>query len=79
VAGLKLAAAAYVLPFLWVYNPAIIFDGTSGQIAVTVTLLTVAAVLLARGLAAGPAARTASLVQLAVAATLGLAIGWLGP
>ena len=26
--GVKLAAAAYLLPFLWVYNPALILDGT---------------------------------------------------
>jgi TRAP transporter 4TM/12TM fusion protein len=77
--GLRLAAAAYVLPFLWIYNPAIILDGTPVQIAATVALLVAATVLLARGLAAGPAARAAGVAQIAAAAGLGLTIGWLGP
>jgi TRAP transporter 4TM/12TM fusion protein len=79
IAGLKLAAAAYVLPFLWIYNPAVILEGTAAQIVAVIALLVLAAVLLARGLAAGPARRTAGFAQIAAAAGVGLAIVWLGP
>jgi TRAP-type uncharacterized transport system fused permease subunit len=79
VAALKLAAAAYVLPFLWIYNPAVILEGTGAQIATAIALLVVAAVLLARGLAAGPQARVAGFAQVAAAAGVVLVIGWLGP
>jgi TRAP transporter 4TM/12TM fusion protein len=77
-AALKLAAAAYVLPFLWVYNPAVILDGTPVEIAVSTALLVVAIVLLGRGLAAGTNERAASLAQLAAAAGVCVLIGWLG-
>jgi len=79
VDGLKLAAAAYVLPFLWIYNPAVILEGTGTEIATAIALLTGAAILLARGLAAGAQARMAGLVQIAVAAAVCLTVGWLGP
>jgi TRAP transporter 4TM/12TM fusion protein len=78
LAGLKLAAAAYVLPFLWIYNPAVILEGTPVQIATASALLLLAAVLLARGLAAGPKTRAAGGAQVAAAAGVCLAIGWLG-
>jgi TRAP transporter 4TM/12TM fusion protein len=78
VAALKLAAVAYVIPFLWIYNPAIILDGTPAQIAVTLALLVASAVLLARGLAAGPDARAAGLAQISAAAGVGLLLGWMG-
>src|SRR5690606_12763671 len=50
--GLKLAAVAYVAPFVWIYNPAVILDGTLTEIGLAVALLAAAAVCLARGLAA---------------------------
>jgi TRAP transporter 4TM/12TM fusion protein len=78
VAALKLAVAAYVLPFLWVYNPAVILDGTPAQIGAAVALLVAAAALLARGLAAGPGARAAGFAHVVAAAGLALTIGWLG-
>lgn len=78
VEALKLAAIAYVIPFLWIYNPALILDGSPASIAIAVALACAAAVLLARGLAAGPAARVAGAVQVAVALGLCLLIGWLG-
>lgn len=78
VVGLKLAAPAYVLPFLWIYNSAVILEGTGTEIATAIALLTGAAILLARGLAAGSRARTAGLVQIAAAAAVCLTVGWLG-
>lgn len=77
--GLKLAAAAYVLPFIWIYNPAVILEGTGTEIATAIALLTGAAILLARGLAAGSQARTAGLVQIAAAAAVCITVGWIGP
>ena len=50
-AGLKLAAAAYVAPFVWIYNPGVILDGTLAEIAIAIALLTAASVCFARGLA----------------------------
>jgi len=76
--SLKLAVTAYVLPFLWVYNPAIVFDGTAAQIAAAATLLVIATALLARGLAAGPGARAMGLTQIAAAAALSVLIAWMG-
>jgi TRAP-type uncharacterized transport system fused permease subunit len=76
--ALKLAAAAYVLPFLWIYNPAVIFDGTASEIATAVVLLAAAALLLARGLAAGPGRRVAGIAEVAGAAALSVLIAWLG-
>jgi TRAP transporter 4TM/12TM fusion protein len=78
VDALKLAAAAYVLPFLWIYNSAVILDGTLSQIAAAVALLTAAMVLLARGLSAGPERRLVSLAQVAAAAAVSIFIAWLG-
>lgn len=51
-AGLKLAVIAYVAPFVWIYNPAVILDGSLVEIAIAIGLLTAATVCLARGLAA---------------------------
>jgi TRAP transporter 4TM/12TM fusion protein len=78
VEALKLAAIAYVIPFLWIYNPALILSGTLASIAIAVALASAAAVLLARGLAAGPAARVAGSLQVAAALGLCVLICWLG-
>jgi TRAP transporter 4TM/12TM fusion protein len=48
--GVKLASIAYVLPFLWCYNPALIGDGTWLGIAYAVGTALLAALLIARGL-----------------------------
>ncbi len=40
--GLQLAAAAYLMPFLWVFNPALLFDG-SWQAIIYVTLTALSA------------------------------------
>jgi TRAP-type uncharacterized transport system fused permease subunit len=78
VEALKLAALAYVIPFLWIYNPALILDGTPASIALAVALACAAAVLLARGLVAGPVARVAGSLQVAAALGLCVLICWLG-
>jgi TRAP-type uncharacterized transport system fused permease subunit len=77
-AALKLAAVAYLVPFVWIYNPAVILDGTPAEIATAVTLAGAAAVLLARGLAGFSANRATGATQIAAALSIGLVIAWLG-
>jgi TRAP-type uncharacterized transport system fused permease subunit len=48
--GVQLAAVAYLLPFLWVFNPALILDGTPTAVVLAVSSAAVAAWLLARAL-----------------------------
>jgi TRAP-type uncharacterized transport system fused permease subunit len=48
--GMKLATVAYLLPFLWCYNPALILDGSALEIAYAVGTALVAAFMIARGL-----------------------------
>jgi TRAP transporter 4TM/12TM fusion protein len=46
--ALKLGAVAYLLPFLWCYNPALILEGSPLAIAYAVITASVAALLVAR-------------------------------
>jgi TRAP transporter 4TM/12TM fusion protein len=48
--GMKLATVAYLLPFLWCYNPALILDGTALEIVFAVGTALLAAFMIARGL-----------------------------
>lgn len=48
--GVKLAAIAYVLPFMWCYNAALILDGTPLAIFYAVGTALLAAVLIAQGM-----------------------------
>lgn len=48
--GMQLAALAYLLPFLWAYNPALILDGSWQAILLVVLTTTVAALLIAMGM-----------------------------
>jgi TRAP transporter 4TM/12TM fusion protein len=48
--GMKLATVAYLLPFLWCYNPALIMDGTPLAIFYAIGTALVAAFMIARGL-----------------------------
>jgi TRAP transporter 4TM/12TM fusion protein len=48
--GMKLATVAYLLPFLWCYNPALIMDGTPLAIVYAIGTALVAAFMIARGL-----------------------------
>jgi len=47
--GVKLAAVAYLMPFLWCYNEAFILDGSPVAIGYALATALVGAVLLARG------------------------------
>ena len=46
--GVQLAATAYLLPFLWVYNPALIFIGSTEAVIYAIGSAIVAAFMLAR-------------------------------
>ncbi|MEE2761476.1 MAG: TRAP transporter fused permease subunit [Pseudomonadota bacterium] len=50
LAGMQLAAVAYLMPFLWVFNPALIFIGTPTAIAFAVFSAGTAGWMLARAL-----------------------------
>ena len=73
-AALKLAAVAYLIPFVWIYNPAVILDGSAPSIVIAVVLAGIAGMLLARGLAAAPGQRLLGYVQIAGALAVGLVI-----
>ncbi|NQV55992.1 MAG: TRAP transporter fused permease subunit [Rhodospirillales bacterium] len=47
--GMRLAVAAYLLPFLWAFNPALLFDGTPLAIFYAFVSAAVAGWILARG------------------------------
>ncbi len=48
--GVKLATIAYLLPFLWAFNPALIMDGTPLEIVYAIGTALVAALLIAQGM-----------------------------
>ncbi len=78
VAGLKLAAVAYVVPFVWIYNPAVILDGTLVQIGFALTLLAGATVLLAHGLATSGERALRGYAEIAAALALAFFVTRLG-
>jgi len=81
--GVKLAAMAYFLPFLWCYNPALLLEGSVFEIALAIGTALVAAALMARGMQAR--SRLSPLLSLRRAVALAAAVGvggstvWLGP
>lgn len=81
--GVKLAAMAYVLPFLWCYNPALILEGTLLANVYAVATALLAALLVARGMqgrrlaTARGAGAAAGLVGSAV--IVGASTIWFGP
>lgn len=44
--GVRLGITAYILPFLWIYNPALLFEGSALEIALAVMTCVAAALLL---------------------------------
>ena len=81
--GVQLAAAAYLLPFLWAFNPALLFDGSWQAVLYVVTGAIVAGVLLARMITAygrGPVLGSViAFAYFAAAIAVGSATLWLGP
>jgi len=81
--GLQLAAAAYLMPFLWVFNPALIFNGSLPAILyVTLTALSAgflvaeATVSWGRG---GAVNQILGVLYFAATIGVGSATLWLGP
>jgi TRAP transporter 4TM/12TM fusion protein len=81
--GVRLALPAYLLPFLWVYNPALLLEGSYLAIVLVVLTVLIAAVLLAQG--AGRfesgtwSTRLFGLLLMALALGVGSATIWIGP
>ncbi len=48
--GVKLAAIAYLLPFLWCFNPALILDGSPLEIVYAIGTALIGALMIARGM-----------------------------
>jgi TRAP transporter 4TM/12TM fusion protein len=80
--GMKLATVAYLLPFLWCYNPALIMDGSPLEILYAVGTALVAAFIIARGLqgsrAKGLIPVLVSIGLFAAALAVGGSTVWLG-
>jgi TRAP transporter 4TM/12TM fusion protein len=80
--GMKLAAIAYLLPFLWCYNEALLLDGTGIEVAYAVTTALVAAFLIARGMQTPffASVKTMVLILIAFAGAIGVggATVWFG-
>ncbi len=80
--GLQLAAAAFLMPFLWVFNPALLLDGTWQEITLVATTAIVAGMLIGRMsmvMAGGALNVLAGFALLAVAIVVGSATIWIGP
>ncbi len=80
--GVKLAAIAYLLPFLWAFNPALIMDGSPLEIVYAIGTALVGALMITRGM---QWVRLADLRELALGLALfagAIAVGgstiWLG-
>jgi len=80
--GMRLGISAYLLPFLWIYNPAVILHGTALEIAIAMSNCIAAALLLRQSMLAtsfmGLPQWLVSLVLTAAALIVGSATLWLG-
>lgn len=70
--------SAYLLPFLWAYNPAILWQG-SGQAIFLVTVTAAAAAVLLSQATTGSGSRIRMAFYLILAVLVGSATVWLGP
>lgn len=70
--------SAYLLPFLWAYNPAILWQG-SGEAIFLVTITAAAAAVLLSRATAGGGSRIRMVFYLMLAVLVGSATIWLGP
>ncbi len=80
--GLQLAVAAFLMPFLWAYNPALLLNGTWLEIALVTATCVVAGILVGRMsmvMTGGFINTMAGLGLLAAAIVVGSATVWIGP
>lgn len=79
--GMKLATVAYLLPFLWCYNEALLLDGTAIEIMFAIATAFVGALLIARGMQT-PRSGGGSLVVILMAIAAAIGVGgasvWFG-
>ncbi len=83
IVGVQLAAAAYLLPFLWVFNPALIMQGTIPAIIYAVLTATCAGYLICESIVSfgrgGAAGRLLGLFYFAATLIVGSGTLWVGP
>lgn len=83
IAGLKLAASAYLLPFLLVFNPALIGQGSALAVAIAAVTAIVSGAVLAYAIEgigrSGLAGAAVSVFLFASAIVIGSATVWAGP
>ncbi len=81
--GLKLGAAAYLLPFLMVFNPALIMQGSTLAIVLVTITVIVSGWILAYGIDAiaqnDPLTKIAGAALFAAAVVIGASTIWIGP
>ena len=81
--GLQLAVAAYLMPFLWVYNPALLLDGSWQAVAIVAATAIGAGLLIGQmsGLMGGGGliSSVLGLLCLIGAVVVGSATIWIGP
>jgi len=78
-AGVRLAIAAYLLPFLWAFNPAILLDGGLWPVTYAILTCLAAGFVLGRTAASAGARRIMGIVWFVLALLVGSATVWLGP
>src|SRR5690606_30543783 len=80
---MKLGALAYVLPFLWCYNEALILDGSTTAIVFVLTTTIIATLLVAQSMQTARWGHARSLLRGLALCAAGVGIGsstiWLGP
>ena len=80
--GMQLAAAAYLLPFLWVFNPALVMQGSAPEVIYVTATACVAGFLIVQALAnstdPGTLPKLLALFYLACTLAIGSATLWLG-
>lgn len=82
IAGLRLGLSAFLIPFYFVYNPALLLIGSFEEIIIAAMILAIAGILLARALTLFACtfknANIRALVDLTVSIAIGTAPLWLG-
>ncbi|MCC2097374.1 MAG: TRAP transporter fused permease subunit [Hyphomicrobiales bacterium] len=83
IVGVLLASSAYLLPFFWVFNPAILLDGSVTAIALAILSVLAAALMLAQAAfhlgQPGLAEKGIGLLLFGVMLAIGSSTLWLGP
>jgi TRAP-type uncharacterized transport system fused permease subunit len=81
--GVQLAAAAYLLPFLWVYNPALVMQGSWLAVVYVTLTATAAGLLIAEAVITfgrgGAVNRLLGVLYFAATIVVGSATLWIGP